>query len=93
MRAPPTSRATVSRSWEDDDATPIEALERQFLILGSPQRWVDRLGDMHDRLAPEWICIRIRTPRPETGYYPTAGESLECIQRLGEEVLRHFQHR
>lgn len=74
-------------------ALPVEALERQFLILGSAQHWVDRLGEMQDKLSPDWICIRTRTPKPEAGYYPSADETLECIYRLGEEVVRHFHHR
>lgn len=32
--------------------------------------------------------IRTRNPRPETGHYPDRTESLECIARLGEEVVR-----
>lgn len=72
---------------------PVEALERQFLILGTAQRWIDRLGEMQEKLKPDWICIRTRTPRPEAGYYPDAAEALDCIYRLGEEVIRHFQKR
>lgn len=70
---------------------PIDKLEREFLILGSPQKWVDRLGEIQDKLNPDWVCIRTRNPRPETGHYPDASEALDCIYRLGEEVVRHFQ--
>jgi alkanesulfonate monooxygenase SsuD/methylene tetrahydromethanopterin reductase-like flavin-dependent oxidoreductase (luciferase family) len=70
---------------------PVETLEKQFLILGNSQNWVDRLGEMQEQLNPDWICIRTRTPKPEGGYYPSQEESLECIYRLGEEVIRHFQ--
>lgn len=72
---------------------PVEALERQFLILGNAQKWVDRLGEFQEKLKPDWICIRTRTPKPETGYYPDPAEALDCIYRLGEEVIRHFQKR
>ena len=75
------------------EAVSVEALEKQFLILGNAQHWVDRLGEMQEKLQPDWICIRTRTPKPEVGYYPDAGEALECIYRLGEEVIRHFHHR
>ena len=72
-------------------AVPVETLEKQFLILGNAQTWVDRLGEMQEKLKPDWICLRTRTPKPETGYYPDPAESLECIYRLGEDVVRHFQ--
>jgi len=70
---------------------PVEELEGQFLILGGPQKWVDRLGEIQERLKPDYVCIRTRNPRPDEGVYPSPQESLECIQRLGEEVVRHVR--
>lgn len=67
------------------EAVSVEALGKQFLILGNAQHWVDRLGEMQEKLKPDWICIRTRTPKPEVGYYPNAAEALECIYRLGED--------
>ena len=77
----------------DAESQPTEKLEREFLILGPAQKWVDRLGEIQEKLKPDWICIRTRNPRPETGHYPDKEESLDCIARLGEEVIRHFQQR
>lgn len=72
---------------------PVETLEKDFLILGNAQTWIDRLGAVQEVLKPDWVCIRTRNPRPETGHYPDEAEALECVQRLGEEVVRHFQKR
>ncbi|HXG20437.1 MAG TPA: LLM class flavin-dependent oxidoreductase [Methylomirabilota bacterium] len=70
---------------------PVERLERQFLILGPPQKWIDRLGEVQERLQPDFVCIRTRNPRPSSGHYPSKAEFLECLTRLGEEVIRYFQ--
>lgn len=75
----------------DIEELPTERLERSFLILGSAQKWIDRLGAVQERLKPDYICLRTRNPRPSSGRYPENAEFLECIQRLGEEVVRHFQ--
>jgi hypothetical protein len=75
-----------------EDRTSVEdsiaELEPRYLILGDPAYWVERLGEVIEKMRPDWICIRTRTPKPESGPdYPTLQESLECIQMLGEEVL------
>jgi alkanesulfonate monooxygenase SsuD/methylene tetrahydromethanopterin reductase-like flavin-dependent oxidoreductase (luciferase family) len=75
----------------DIEEQPTERLEKQFLILGSPQKWIDRLGEVRERLKPNYVCIRTRNPRPPSGHYPDRAESLDCITRLGEEVVRYFQ--
>lgn len=75
----------------DLEEQPTERMEKQFLILGPPQKWIDRLGEVQERLKPDYVCIRTRNPRPSTGYYPDKAEFLECIHRLGEEVIRYFQ--
>lgn len=75
----------------DIEEEPTDRLERQWLILGSAQKWIDRLSEVQERLKPDYVCIRTRNPRPPTGHYPDRSESLECITRLGEEVVRHFK--
>jgi alkanesulfonate monooxygenase SsuD/methylene tetrahydromethanopterin reductase-like flavin-dependent oxidoreductase (luciferase family) len=75
----------------DIEEQPLERLERQFLILGPPQKWIDKLGEVQERLKPDFVCFRTRNPRPSSGYYPERTEFLECITRLGEEVVRYFQ--
>lgn len=70
----------------------IAELETRYLLLGEPSYWIERLGEVIEKMNPDWICIRTRTPQPESGpAYPSLEESLECIQMLGEEVISHFQ--
>ena len=77
----------------DIEEQPTARLENQFLILGPPQKWIDKLGEVQERLKPDYVCIRTRNPRPPSGYYPDRTEFLECLTRLGEEVIRYFQTR
>lgn len=72
---------------------PVAELEKQFLILGPPQKWIDRLGEVEERLKPDYVCLRTRNPRPPSGHYPDPEESLDCVRRLGEEVVRYFKKR
>ncbi len=79
--------------YQDEGLSPefaregIARLERQFLILGPKQKWVDFLGEVRERIAPDYICFRTRGPRPEAGgYYPSKQECLECVEQLGEVV-------
>lgn len=69
----------------------LSALERRFLILGPPSLWVERLAEVRERLRPDYLCIRTRNPRTGSGRHPDRAESLECIERLGEEVVRPFR--
>ena len=62
---------------------PLEQLENQYLILGPAQKWVDRLGEVQERLKPNVVCIRTRNPRPPSGDFPDNAEFLECITRRG----------
>ena len=72
----------------------VTALEKSFLILGPPDVWLEKLSKVRERLRPDYLCIRTRNPRPDSsGYYPSRAESLECVQRLGEEVVRHLWKR
>jgi len=67
--------------------------EDSWLILGSSDYWTERIGGIIDRIRPEWICIRTRTPGTADGpRNPSFTESLEVIERFGREVIRHFQH-
>jgi probable F420-dependent oxidoreductase len=77
----------------DIEEQPTTRLENQFLILGPAQKWIDKLGEVRERLKPDYVCIRTRNPRPPSGYYPDRTEFLECLTRLGEEVIRYFQTR
>lgn len=69
----------------------IAALEQRFLILGPAEVWIERLTKVQEKLRPDYVCLRTRNPRPDRGPYPDRAESLECIERLGEEVVRHFR--
>lgn len=62
----------------------LDNLENCALCIGSKQQWVDRLGEFKEKINPDWVCIRTRTPRPETGTYPTLGEFSEVVEQLGE---------
>ncbi len=76
----------------DEVEQSIAELERRYLILGEPSYWLERLGETIEKMKPDWICIRTRTPAPESGPdYPTLQESLECIQMLGEEVISRLR--
>jgi alkanesulfonate monooxygenase SsuD/methylene tetrahydromethanopterin reductase-like flavin-dependent oxidoreductase (luciferase family) len=69
----------------------VTALENSFLILGPPDVWLEKLSKVRERLRPDYLCIRTRNPRPDSaGHYPSGAESLECIHRLGEDVVRHL---
>jgi alkanesulfonate monooxygenase SsuD/methylene tetrahydromethanopterin reductase-like flavin-dependent oxidoreductase (luciferase family) len=69
----------------------VAALEKRFLILGPAELWLERLETIREKLRPDWVCLRTRNPRPETGHFPDRTESLECIARLGEEVVRRIR--
>src|SRR5207248_9301099 len=70
----------------------ITELESRYLILGEPSYWIERLGEVIEKMNPDWICIRTRTPVPESGpAYPSLQESLECVQMLGEEVVSRLR--
>jgi alkanesulfonate monooxygenase SsuD/methylene tetrahydromethanopterin reductase-like flavin-dependent oxidoreductase (luciferase family) len=70
----------------------LETMEEKYLVFGNSQMWVERIGQIQEMFNPDWLNIRIRNPRPTTGYWPTTQETYEAIQRFGEEVIRHFQH-
>ena len=65
------------------DAKLVDSMEESFLCLGNKEKWVDRLGRYREGVNPDWICLHIRTPRAEQGYYPSKSECLEVIEKLG----------
>ena len=51
-------------------------------MLGTPADWLEQLDRWRTTLGVEWFVLRCRVPLG-----PAAEQVLECIQRLGEEVL------
>jgi probable F420-dependent oxidoreductase len=81
-------RPVLPDSSSDSVADP----QGSWLILGDSEYWIDRLGEVIDRVKPDWICIRTRTPGTFDGPpQPSFAESLEAIDRFGRDVIRHFQ--
>ncbi len=69
------------------DAQATDALtniEKMFLCLGNKQKWIDRMGELREKVNPDWLCIRTRNPVNPDEYYPSRSESLEVIERFGE---------
>jgi probable F420-dependent oxidoreductase len=62
----------------------LESVESMFLCLGNKNKWVDRMGEMKDKVNPDWICLRTRNPINPGQYYPSRTECLEVIERFGE---------
>jgi len=62
----------------------LEHIESMFLCLGDKQKWVDRMGEMKEKVNPDWICLRTRNPIDPDSYYPSRTECLEVIERFGE---------
>lgn len=87
------ARFYVERGMSPDmGVDPLKDLENRYLILGDPDYWVERLTEVIDRLKPDWINIRSRTPAVEDGpAYPSLEESLENIRMLGERVISRLR--
>jgi alkanesulfonate monooxygenase SsuD/methylene tetrahydromethanopterin reductase-like flavin-dependent oxidoreductase (luciferase family) len=62
----------------------LEQVESMFLCLGNRQKWIDRMGEMKEKVNPDWLCIRTRNPVNPGHYYPSRSESLEVIEAFGE---------
>jgi alkanesulfonate monooxygenase SsuD/methylene tetrahydromethanopterin reductase-like flavin-dependent oxidoreductase (luciferase family) len=62
----------------------LEQVESMFLCLGNRQKWIDRMGEMKDKINPDWLCIRTRNPVNPGHYYPSRTECLEVIEAFGE---------
>ena len=55
---------------------------RQYMVLGTKDDWLEQLDRWQKALGVEWFILRCRVPMG-----PSPQQALECIQRLGEEVL------
>ncbi len=62
----------------------LAAIEKMFLCLGNRQQWIDRLGEIKEQLAPDWLCIRTRNPINPGKFYPSRQECLEVVERFAE---------
>jgi alkanesulfonate monooxygenase SsuD/methylene tetrahydromethanopterin reductase-like flavin-dependent oxidoreductase (luciferase family) len=72
--------------------TALREFETRQMHFGTPESWIERIAAVRDTLAPDWLNIRTRGPAAEYGPpYPTPEESLECIERFGNEVISHFR--
>ena len=82
-------------SPETDSADSVlENLEAGSLCLGNRQHWLDKLGELKEKINPDWVCIRTRTPQPESGYYPGKQEFIEVIERFADLLpeIRRWQN-
>jgi hypothetical protein len=67
-----------------DATTMLDTIENSFLCLGNKQKWVDRMGEMKEKVNPDQLCIRTRNPVNPGQPYPSRSESLEQVERFGE---------
>ncbi len=58
---------------------------RRHLLLGTAQDWIEKLAFWQETLGVEWFVIRGRLPLG-----PEPQRVLECLQRIGEEVVPHL---
>lgn len=66
----------------------IRDLEARQWHFGTPESWIRRIESIRDRIGPDYLNIRLRTPRAGYGPpYPEHGEFLAALRRFGEEVL------
>jgi probable F420-dependent oxidoreductase len=69
----------------DAEATDmLDQIENMFLCLGNRQKWIDRLGEMKEKVNPDWVCIRTRNPVNPGQPYPSRSECLEVVEAFGE---------
>jgi alkanesulfonate monooxygenase SsuD/methylene tetrahydromethanopterin reductase-like flavin-dependent oxidoreductase (luciferase family) len=74
-----------------DPTQGLAAMERRYLQFGPSAAWIERIGRIETDYRPDWLNVRIRNPRSKAGDPPDKKETMEAIQRLGEEVIRVFQ--
>jgi hypothetical protein len=55
---------------------------RRHMVLGTATDWLEQLQYWQNLFDAEWLILRCRLPLG-----PSAEQTRECIQRLGEEVL------
>jgi len=62
----------------------LDQVESMFLCLGNKNKWIDRMGEMKEKVNPDQLCIRTRNPVNPGQHYPSRTECLEVIERFGE---------
>ena len=62
----------------------LDEIESSFLCIGNRQKWIDRMGEMKEKVNPDSICLRTRNPVNPGQYYPSRTECLEVIEAFGE---------
>ena len=62
----------------------LASIESMFLCLGNKQKWIDRMGEMKEKVNPDQLCIRTRNPVNPGQHYPSRTECLEVIEAFGE---------
>ena len=70
----------------------IRDFETRQWHFGTPESWIERVRVIEQRLAPDYLNFRLRTP--DAGYgpaYPTYAETLDALRLLGERVLPAFR--
>jgi len=94
-----TARGLPEGVEKTDDPTGSAAAEevlRDFesrqMHFGTPDSWYERIARLESELKPDWLNLRTRGPRAESGpAHPTPEESIECIERFGEVISRFKQ--
>lgn len=89
-------RADINPQGDIEAAAEAEAAIRDFETrqwhFGTPASWVDRIKEIREKIAPDYLNIRLRTPRLGYGSpYPEPREFLEAVRRFGTEVLPAFR--
>ena len=89
-------QADINPSGDIHEVNEAELAIRDFETrqwhFGTPASWVERIKVIENRLAPDYLNIRLRTPNAGYGpEYPNYEETLEAIRRFGTEVLPAFR--
>ena len=70
----------------------IRDFESRQWHFGTPASWIERIKVIGERIGPDYLNIRLRTPRAGYGpKYPEHREFLEAVRRFGTEVLPAFR--
>jgi len=80
----------IARADEAERA--ISDFETRQWHFGTPESWIDRIGQIQTKLAPDYLNFRLRTP--DAGYgpaYVSNEETLTAIRRFGLEVITAFR--
>ena len=76
---------TPSKDFQSESDFTLDNL-RKYMVIGTKDDWLEHLGLWQKELGVEHFVLRCRVPMG-----PRPGEVIECIQRLGEEVLPHIK--